>query len=506
MDILKEFWNEHLEYVLAIVQQIAITTSDTFSIYLPSLLPLLLSSITVPKGVTYTSLQGNASTSLKSLERTLLCIQTLRISLRPHINLIIQPLCKLVVHLQELGSETIPWQIQAISTLKTICSGSKGTVLEHYHVILSIMIHTATRACTAYSTVALPQNDRLCHECVSLFVTLAQQVGIRILPFDSLISRSIEPMGHVSTEYFELSKAIRSGVWDESTFIDKEDLMSTFMNNKNGKTPDKFGNDHSLSENSLFSILGDSFDISGQQNLVFNQQQLSRAWDVSQRSTSTDWNEWLWRFNIDLLRESPILTMRLCAPLAQSHAPMARELFHAAFVSCWHELSETYQENLVRALQTAFRSTTIPPEILQTLLNLAEFMEHDVEALPISLSILAELAQKGHAYAKALHYRELEFQSNPAACFESLININKKLDQYEAASGLLKVVEQIKKKSPQSMDVYTIQDSWLAKLGHWDEALMKYNEKLQLNCNDGKAIAGKMKCLDALGRWVLIVN
>ena len=44
-------------------------------------------------------------------------------------------------------------------------------------------------------------------------------------------------------------------------------------------------------------------------------------------------------------------------------------------------------------------------EILQSLLNLAEFMEHDVEALPISLSILAELAQKGHAYAKALHYR-----------------------------------------------------------------------------------------------------
>jgi FKBP12-rapamycin complex-associated protein len=90
-------------------------------------------------------------------------------------------------------------------------------------------------------------------------------------------------------------------------------------------------------------------------------------------------------------------------------------------------------------VQTAFRSNTIPPEILQTLLNLAEFMEHDVEALPISLSILAELAQKGHAYAKALHYRELEFQTSPATCFESLININKKLDQYDAAIGVLKV-------------------------------------------------------------------
>jgi FKBP12-rapamycin complex-associated protein len=170
-------------------------------------------------------------------------------------------------------------------------------------------------------------------------------------------------------------------------------------------------------------------------------------------------------------------------------------------VSCWHELSDQYQENLVRSLQKAFRSTTIPAEILQALLNLAEFMEHDVEALPISLSILAELAQKGHAYAKALHYRELEFQTNPAGCFESLININKKLDQYDAASGLLKVVEQIQKKFPALKEVYAVQESWLAKLGHWDEALVKYDAKLAVTPKDSKVLAGKMKCLDALGRW-----
>jgi len=66
-------------------------------------------------------------------------------------------------------------------------------------------------------------------------------------------------------------------------------------------------------------------------------------------------------------------------------------------------------------------------------------MEHDVEALPIDPSTLAELAQGGHAYAKALHYRELEFQKSPLDSFESLININKKLDQYDAALGVLKV-------------------------------------------------------------------
>jgi hypothetical protein len=32
-----------------------------------------------------------------------------------------------------------------------------------------------------------------------------------------------------------------------------------------------------------------------------------------------------------------------------------------------------------------------------------QFMEHDVEALPIRISVLADLAQKCHAYAK-VHY------------------------------------------------------------------------------------------------------
>ncbi|RHY63561.1 hypothetical protein DYB38_003798, partial [Aphanomyces astaci] len=67
-----------------------------------------------------------------------------------------------------------------------------------------------------------------------------------------------------------------------------------------------------------------------------------------------------------------------------------------------------------RSTKEAFQSDTIPAEILQTLLNLAEFMEHDVEALPIDIRELGELAQKCHAYAKALHYKELEFHTSPS--------------------------------------------------------------------------------------------
>ena len=42
---------------------------------------------------------------------------------------------------------------------------------------------------------------------------------------------------------------------------------------------------------------------------------------------------------------------------------------------------------------------------------------------------------------------------------------------------------------------------WLVSQGHWNEALVKYDERLERNPQDGEAVAGKLKCLDALGRW-----
>lgn len=49
---------------------------------------------------------------------------------------------------------------------------------------------------------------------------------------------------------------------------------------------------------------------------------------------------------------------------------VGRELFAAGFASCWAQMNEASQEQLVRNLKTAFSSQNIPPEILATLLNL----------------------------------------------------------------------------------------------------------------------------------------
>ena len=88
-------------------------------------------------------------------------------------------------------------------------------------------------------------------------------------------------------------------------------------------------------------------------------------------------------FSVELLAQSPSPALRACHALAQGHPAMARELFAAGFVSCWSELDETMQEQLVRSLEAALASPTIPPDIVTTLLNLAEFMEHDEKALPL---------------------------------------------------------------------------------------------------------------------------
>jgi phosphatidylinositol kinase/protein kinase (PI-3 family) len=52
---------------------------------------------------------------------------------------------------------------------------------------------------------------------------------------------------------------------------------------------------------------------------------------------------------------------------------VGRELFAAGFASCWAQMNETSQEQLVRSLKTAFSSQNIPPEILATLLNLVNY-------------------------------------------------------------------------------------------------------------------------------------
>lgn len=230
--------------------------------------------------------------------------------------------------------------------------------------------------------------------------------------------------------------------------------------------------------------------------LAVNQQHLKNAWEANQKSTKEDWQEWMRRFSVELLKESPQQALRACTPLATIYPTLARILFNSAFVSCWTELYDQYQEELVRSIEIALTSNTIPPEILQILLNLAEFMEHDDKALPIDVRTLGMYAGKCHAFAKALHYKELEFNAEQnASAVEALISINNQLQQTDAAFGILR--------KAQGYNDVDLKETWFEKLQRWDEALLAYIER---EAKEGDragfdVIMGKMRCLHALGEW-----
>lgn len=236
----------------------------------------------------------------------------------------------------------------------------------------------------------------------------------------------------------------------------------------------------------------------GQRKLPVNQEHLRKAWAAAKTSTKEDWQEWMRRFSIELLKESPSNALRACQQLATIYQQLARDLFNVAFLSCWTELYDEYQENLVSSLEMALQSSECPPEILQILLNLAEFMEHDDKPLPIDIGNLGIYAGKCHAYAKALHYKELEFEEERSpSVVEALISINNQLQQTDAAVGILR--------NAQKYSDFQLKETWFEKLGRWEDALHAYDERAKSDTSF-EVVMGKMRCLHALGDWEQLQN
>lgn len=229
---------------------------------------------------------------------------------------------------------------------------------------------------------------------------------------------------------------------------------------------------------------------------------LRRAWASAQRSTADDWREWQRHLCLEQLRCSASPALRACLELAQAQPHVARDLFPAAFAACWAELGDAGQDALARGIEAALASPRCPPAIVTALLNLAEFMEHDEKPLPLDARALGAIAERCHAYAKALHYKEAEFATAPADCVEALIAINTALGQPEAAAGVLALAQ-----SRLSMD---IKEGWFEKLGRWEAALEAYERRAagapRGSSERADAQAGRMRCLAALAEWARLAE
>ena len=231
------------------------------------------------------------------------------------------------------------------------------------------------------------------------------------------------------------------------------------------------------------------------EKLPINQPLLKSTWDCSQQRTQDDWQEWIKRLSIQFLKESPSHCLRACTGLATVYYPLAKDLFNSSFASIWPELYTQYQEDLIKSLCIALSAPQNPPEIHQTLLNLVEFMEHDDKPLPIPSQNLGEYAERCHAYAKALRFKEIKFVQEPIdkSIIESLISINNEIYQNDSAIGILKYV--------QKHHNIQLQETWYEKLQRWEDALQAYSNRIEAGDNSDEVVMGQMRSLHALSDW-----
>ncbi|KAI6713291.1 hypothetical protein JHW43_004164 [Diplocarpon mali] len=444
--VLQEYWEKSPTLqanILQLVEAISRSLEGEFKIYLAGILPLML-------GI----LQKDVTTRRLPSERVLHAFLVFGSSSEEYMHLIIP----VVVNVFEKPQQPSFIRKSAIETIGKI---SRQVNLNDF---ASKIIHPLARVLNGSDiTLRIAALDTLC--------ALIFQLGKDYLHFVGTISKVLTANQIVHEKYELLVSKLQKG----------EQLPQDL------NADDRFRN--SSDETSL-EVQNKKLDS--------NPVHLKAAWDASGKSTKEDWQEWMRRFSVTVLTESPNQALRACAALASIYPPLARELFNSAFVSCWGDLFEPYQDDLIQNIETAIRSPHVTPDLLGILLNLAEFMEHDDKALPIDIRVLGREAGRCHAWAKALHYKELEFlQDQSSGAVEALIQINNQLQQYDAAIGILRKAQLYK-------DGIQLRETWFEKLERWEEALEFYRKReleFPEQADSFDVIMGKMRCLHALGEW-----
>lgn len=455
--LIMEFWNDDSPLqptIILLVENISTALGSEFKIYLPQLIPKILNV-----------LMQDTSKDRHVTGKLLMAIQKFGSTLADYLHLFLPPIVKL------FDSHDVPIEIrkQALETIKRL-----SEVLD-FSEFASRIIHPLVRCLDStpdLRTTAMDTLSALVYQLGKKYVIFVPMVHKVILKqkishqgYDLLCARIMQGDSDLDDGLFRFPGARRPGaLQDELRGLEPPEPQ--------------------LSADGTQTV----------RKLPVSTDDLRKAWAVSRRVSKDDWLEWYGGLCREFLKASPSPALRACWTVAQRHAQLAKDLFNASFVSCWSELDANQQDELMCSLEKALTEPDLP-EISQTILNLAEFMEHcDKGPLPLSPVLLGEQAMKCRAYAKALHYKEDDFHRKPTVpVLEALISINNKLGQKEAAAGLLQwghknLEESLKGK-----------EHWYEKLADWDKALELY--KKQSNSKDPDLILKKMRCLENLGEW-----
>ena len=222
---------------------------------------------------------------------------------------------------------------------------------------------------------------------------------------------------------------------------------------------------------------------------------VSRA--ITLNNSPQQWKEWLAAFVFAVVGLNPSKAVQ---NVLADDISRATDLFKVSFRSFWcaSETGKTkscIRDNIITCFETIL-STAAPTAIAECLISLIEYMDLSGSALPVRLPIVACAAEKHELYAQALYFRELEFResrSQPSSeCVEALIAVNIKLGYLDSAKGLLR---------SSAASFVRLRPSWHETVENWQGALSSYSIRLLDDENNADWLAGRMRCLEALGEW-----
>ncbi|XP_075183475.1 serine/threonine-protein kinase mTOR [Anomaloglossus baeobatrachus] len=452
--LMRDHWtmnNPIQSTIILLIEQIVLALGGEFKLYLPQLIPHMLR-------VFMQDISPGRIVTIKLLN----AIQMFGANLDDYLHLLLPPIVKLF----DAMDTPLPARKVALETVDRLTESLDFT--DYASRIIHPIVRTLD-VCPELRTTAM---DTLS--------SLVFQLGKKYQIFIPMVNKVLLKHRILHQRYEVLTCRILKGY----TLADEEEDPLIYQ--------------HRTARGNLGEYAGGPLDTGPMKKLHVSTTNLQKAWGATRRVSKDDWLEWLRRLGVELLKDSSSPSLRSCWSLAQAYNPLARPV-NAAFLSCWSELNEDQQDELVHSIELALTAQDIA-EVTQTLLNLAEFMEHsDKGPLPLQddngVVLLGERASRCRAYAKALHYKELEFQKGPTpAILESLISINNKLQQPEAASGVL----EFGMKHYGELEIHAI---WYEKLHEWEDALTAYEKKLEVNKEEPELILGRMRCLEALGEW-----
>ncbi|RMB91729.1 hypothetical protein DUI87_31959 [Hirundo rustica rustica] len=381
--LMRDFWvmnNSIQSTIILLIEQIVVALGGEFKLYLPQLIPHML------RVFMHDNSQGRI-VSVKLLN----AIQLFGANLDDYLHLLLPPIVKL------FDAPDVP-VVARKAALETVDRLTESLDFTDY---ASRIIHPIVRT--------LDQSPELRTTAMDTLSSLVFQLGKKYQIFIPMVNKVLVRHRINHQRYDVLICRIVKGY----TLADEEEDPLIYQHRM-------------LRSNQGETLASGPVETGPMKKLHVSTINLQKAWGAARRVSKDDWLEWLRRLSLELLKDSSSPSLRSCWALAQAYNPMARDLFNAAFVSCWSELNEDQQDELIRSIELALTSQDIA-EVTQTLLNLAEFMEHsDKGPLPLrddnGIVLLGERAAKCRAYAKALHYKELEFQKGPTpAILESLI-------------------------------------------------------------------------------------